>query len=86
MEGQTRTNLNYLEQLYKFHRQQGHPVYKIPQLDKRPIDLYQLRKEVTARGGYHKVRDERLDDFDKALGSSGRELLLQRTTDTSTMF
>ncbi|KAF9365905.1 hypothetical protein BGX34_007713 [Mortierella sp. NVP85] len=55
MEGQTRTNLNYLEQLYKFHRQQGHPVYKIPQLDKRPIDLYQLRKEVTARGGYHKV-------------------------------
>ncbi|KAF9993432.1 hypothetical protein BGZ80_002474 [Entomortierella chlamydospora] len=55
MEGQTRTNLNYLEQLYKFHRQQGHPVYKIPQLDKRPIDLFQLRKEVTARGGYHKV-------------------------------
>ncbi|KAF8925624.1 hypothetical protein BGZ58_000642 [Dissophora ornata] len=55
MEGQTRTNLNYLEQLYKFHRQQGHPVYKIPQLDKRPIDLFQLRKEVAARGGYQKV-------------------------------
>ncbi|ORZ22711.1 JmjC domain, hydroxylase-domain-containing protein [Lobosporangium transversale] len=55
MEGQTRTNLNYLEQLYKFHRQQGHPVYKIPQLDKRPMDLYQLRKEVAARGGYQKV-------------------------------
>lgn len=84
MEGQTRTNLNYLEQLYKFHRQQGHPVYKIPQLDKRPIDLYQLRKEVAARGGYHKVRGEGLD---RALGSSGRELLLpHRTTDTSTMF
>ncbi|KAG0239655.1 hypothetical protein BGX31_002584 [Mortierella sp. GBA43] len=55
MEGQTRTNLNYLEQLNKFHRQQGHPIHKIPQLDKRPIDLFQLRKEVTARGGYHKV-------------------------------
>ncbi|KAF9960067.1 hypothetical protein BGZ72_008025 [Mortierella alpina] len=55
MEGQTRTNLNYLEQLYKFHRQQGHPVYKIPQLDKRPIDLFQLRKEVAGRGGYQKV-------------------------------
>ncbi|KAF9169282.1 hypothetical protein BGX20_010525 [Mortierella sp. AD010] len=55
MEGETRTNLNYLEQLYKFHRQQGHPVLKIPQLDKRPIDLFRLRKEVAARGGYQKV-------------------------------
>ncbi|KAF9167737.1 hypothetical protein DFQ26_003321 [Actinomortierella ambigua] len=55
MEGETRTNLNYLEQLYKFHRQQGTPVNKIPQLDKRPIDLFRLKKEVTARGGYHKV-------------------------------
>ncbi|KAF9939348.1 hypothetical protein BGZ65_010777, partial [Modicella reniformis] len=33
----------------------GHPVHKIPQLDKRPIDLYLLRKEVAARGGYQKV-------------------------------
>ncbi|GJJ76629.1 [histone H3]-trimethyl-L-lysine4 demethylase [Entomortierella parvispora] len=55
MEGQTRTNLNYLEQLYKFHHQQGHPVFKIPRLDKRPMDLFQLKKEVAARGGYHKV-------------------------------
>ncbi|KAG0231496.1 hypothetical protein BGW42_000202 [Actinomortierella wolfii] len=55
MEGETRTNLNYLEQLYKFHRQQGTPVNKIPQLDKRPIDLFRLKKEVAARGGYHKV-------------------------------
>ncbi|KAF9113649.1 hypothetical protein BGX27_001124 [Mortierella sp. AM989] len=55
MEGETRTNLNYLDQLYKFHRQQGHPVNKIPQLDKRPIDLFRLRKEVASRGGYQKV-------------------------------
>ncbi|KAK3844929.1 MAG: PLU-1-like protein-domain-containing protein [Linnemannia gamsii] len=55
MEGETRTNLNYLEQLYKFHSQQGQPVLKIPQLDKRPIDLFRLKKEVASRGGYHKV-------------------------------
>ncbi|KAF9340240.1 hypothetical protein BGZ91_002904 [Linnemannia elongata] len=55
MEGETRTNLNYLEQLYKFHSQQGQPVLKIPQLDKRPIDLFRLKKEVAARGGYQKV-------------------------------
>ncbi|KAF9428426.1 hypothetical protein BGZ94_002445 [Podila epigama] len=55
MEGETKTNSSYVEQLYKFHRQQGHPVNKIPQLDKRPIDLYRLKKEVAARGGYQKV-------------------------------
>jgi histone demethylase JARID1 len=56
MEGETRANLNYLEQLYKFHRQAGHPVHKIPQLDKRPIDLFRLKKEVAQRGGYQIVR------------------------------
>ncbi|KAG0370860.1 hypothetical protein BGZ54_003286 [Gamsiella multidivaricata] len=59
MEGETRTNLNYLDQLYKFHRQQGHPVLKIPQLDKRPIDLFRLRKEVISRGGYQQVTKEK---------------------------
>ncbi|KAF9965992.1 hypothetical protein BGZ70_003605 [Mortierella alpina] len=55
MEGETRSNMNYVEQLHKFHSQQGHPVHKMPQLDKRPIDLFRLRKEVAARGGYQKV-------------------------------
>jgi histone demethylase JARID1 len=57
MEGETRANLNYLEQLYKFHRQAGHPVHKIPQLDKRPIDLFRLKKEVAQRGGYQTVHN-----------------------------
>ncbi|KAF9982818.1 hypothetical protein BGZ75_005704 [Mortierella antarctica] len=55
MEGETRSNMNYVEQLQRFHSQQGHPVHKMPQLDKRPIDLFRLRKEVAARGGYQKV-------------------------------
>ncbi|KAF9576363.1 hypothetical protein EC968_009337 [Mortierella alpina] len=55
MEGETRSSMNYVEQLQKFHSQQGHPVHKMPQLDKRPIDLFRLRKEVAARGGYQKV-------------------------------
>lgn len=59
MEGNTRTNLNYLDQLYKFHQQQGKPVTKVPTLDKRPIDLYRLKKEVAARGGYLKVRTKK---------------------------
>jgi len=57
MEGETRSNMNYVEQLHKFHSQQGHPVHKMPQLDKRPIDLFRLRQEVAARGGYQKVQE-----------------------------
>ena len=55
MEGETRANVNYLEQLYKFHRLHGHPINKVPQLDKRPIDLFRLKKEVARRGGYQKA-------------------------------
>lgn len=55
MEGETRANVNYLEQLYNFHRLNGHPVNKVPQLDRRPIDLFKLKKEVAQRGGYNMV-------------------------------
>ncbi|KAJ1914399.1 hypothetical protein H4219_004817 [Mycoemilia scoparia] len=59
LEGKARTNMNYLDQLYKFHAKQGQPLIKIPQLDHRPIDLYDLRKEVAARGGFNKVTEEK---------------------------
>ncbi|KAI7861114.1 PLU-1-like protein-domain-containing protein [Circinella umbellata] len=59
MEGETRANVNYLEQLYKFHRLHGHPVNKVPQLDKRPIDLFKLKKEVAQRGGYQMVTQQK---------------------------
>ncbi|KAF7727360.1 hypothetical protein EC973_007603 [Apophysomyces ossiformis] len=59
MEGETRANVNYLGQLYKYHRLSGHPVNKIPQLDKRPIDLYKLKKEVALRGGYQVVTQQK---------------------------
>ncbi|KAJ1673453.1 hypothetical protein EV182_005200, partial [Spiromyces aspiralis] len=55
LEGKARTNQNYLDQLYRFHAQQGSPLIKIPHLDHRPIDLYDLRKEVAARGGFYKA-------------------------------
>ncbi|KAG0168879.1 hypothetical protein DFQ30_004217 [Apophysomyces sp. BC1015] len=59
MEGETRANVNYLGQLYKYHRLSGHPVNKIPQLDKRPIDLFKLKKEVAIRGGYQVVTQQK---------------------------
>ncbi|OZJ04735.1 hypothetical protein BZG36_01808 [Bifiguratus adelaidae] len=77
MEGETRANLNYLEQLYKFHKQQGHPVNKIPQLDKRPIDLFRLKKEVASRGGYQRVTEQ------KKWAEIGRDLGYTRKQCTS---
>ncbi|KAJ1969572.1 hypothetical protein IWQ62_000535 [Dispira parvispora] len=77
LEGKTRANLNYLEQLYKFHAQQGHPVTKIPHLAKRPIDLYGLKNEVAARGGFQRVTAE------KKWAEIGRELNYARDTCTS---
>ncbi|KAJ2732640.1 hypothetical protein IW152_003674 [Coemansia sp. BCRC 34962] len=59
LEGKTRTNLNYLDQLYKFHARQGNPLTKVPQLDHRPIDLFELRHQVTMRGGFQKVNREK---------------------------
>ncbi|KAI7828357.1 JmjC domain, hydroxylase-domain-containing protein [Kickxella alabastrina] len=77
LEGKTRTNLNYQSQLYKFHAQQGQPTIKVPQLDHRPIDLYDLRNEVAARGGYQKVNGS------KRWAEIGRVLKYDRKTCTS---
>ncbi|KAJ2735345.1 hypothetical protein H4R23_002218 [Coemansia sp. Cherry 401B] len=77
LEGKTRTNLNYQDQLYKFHAQQGQPLTKVPQLDHRPIDLYGLRHEVAVRGGYYKVNGE------KRWAEIGRVMKYDRKTCTS---
>ncbi|KAJ1734447.1 hypothetical protein LPJ61_001072 [Coemansia biformis] len=77
LEGKTRTNLNYLDQLNRFHSQQGRPLVKVPQLDHRPIDLYGLRHEVTVRGGYQKVNGE------KRWAEIGRVMKYDRKTCTS---
>ncbi|KAI9355372.1 hypothetical protein DFJ73DRAFT_623678 [Zopfochytrium polystomum] len=55
MEGSTRTVVNYLDQLERFHQQMGTPFNRAPMLDKKPLDLHKLKKEVLARGGYQKV-------------------------------
>jgi histone demethylase JARID1 len=55
MEGATRSNMSYLDKLAKFHRQQGTTLSRLPSLDKQPIDLYQLKRAVDARGGFKEV-------------------------------
>ncbi|ORX58008.1 JmjC-domain-containing protein, partial [Hesseltinella vesiculosa] len=74
MEGGTRANVNYLEQVQKFHRLFGHPISRIPQLDKRPIDLYNLKKEVEKYGGYQIVNEKKKwAEIGRGMGYNRRE-------------
>ena len=68
MEGATRSTMSYLDKLAKFHRQQGTTLTRLPSLDKQPIDLYQLKRAVDARGGFKDVCNS------KKWAEIGREL------------
>lgn len=59
MEASARASLNFLEQLYLFHRQHGSAGMVIPSIVGKPVDLWKLKREVGALGGYFTV--SRLD-------------------------
>ncbi|KAL1297760.1 hypothetical protein AAFC00_006297 [Neodothiora populina] len=73
VEGGTRANLNYLDQLSKFHRQHGNNLNRFPSVDKRPLDLYKLKKAVEARGGFERVcKYKKWAEIGRDLGYSGK--------------
>jgi histone demethylase JARID1 len=55
IEASSRAKLNFLEQLYQFHKQQGNPRVVVPTINHKPLDLWLLRKEVQRLGGYDAV-------------------------------
>ncbi len=55
LEAASRAKVNFLEQLTTFHLQQGDSKVTIPVIDRKPIDLWRLRKEVNKLGGYIEV-------------------------------
>lgn len=57
IEASSRAKVNFLEQLYRFHKQQGNPRVSVPTINHKPLDLWLLRKEVQKLGGYEAVRD-----------------------------
>jgi histone demethylase JARID1 len=59
LSADARASLNYLEQLQKFHAQQGHARVSIPVVDRRPVDLYNLRLIVNKMGGYEAIARSR---------------------------
>jgi histone demethylase JARID1 len=73
VEGGTRANLNYLDQLAKFHKQHGHSLTRFPSVDKRPLDLYKLKKAVESRGGFERVcKGKKWAEIGRDLGYSGK--------------
>jgi len=73
VEGGSRANLNYLDQLAKFHKQHGHSLTRFPSVDKRPLDLYKLKKAVETRGGFERVcKGKKWAEIGRDLGYSGK--------------
>ncbi|KAI9850963.1 MAG: hypothetical protein M1838_004748 [Thelocarpon superellum] len=73
VEGGTRANLTYLDQLAKFHKQHGTNLNRFPSVDKRPLDLYKLKKAVEVRGGFDKVcKVKKWAEIGRDLGYSGK--------------
>ncbi|KAF5021326.1 hypothetical protein F66182_6626 [Fusarium sp. NRRL 66182] len=73
VEGSTRANLTYLDGLSKFHKQHGTNLHRLPYVDKKPLDLYKLKKAVESRGGFEKVcKHKKWAEIGRDLGYSGK--------------
>lgn len=73
VEGSTRANLSYLDGLAKFHKQHGNNLHRLPYVDKKPLDLYRLKKAVESRGGFEKVcKLKKWAEIGRDLGYSGK--------------
>ncbi|KAK5164509.1 uncharacterized protein LTR77_009715 [Saxophila tyrrhenica] len=73
VEGGNRVNNDYLDQLAKFHKQNGQNLNRFPSVDKRPLDLYRLKKTVERKGGFEAVcKGKRWAEVGRDLGYSGK--------------
>lgn len=69
----SRANITYVDALLKYHKQKGHHLNRMPFVDKRPLDLYRLKKAVESRGGFDKVcRAKKWAEIGRDLGYSGK--------------
>ncbi|THH17430.1 hypothetical protein EW146_g3371 [Bondarzewia mesenterica] len=72
IEASSRAKINYLEQLYRFHQQQGNNRVVVPTINNKPLDVWLLRKEVHALGGYEAVtKAKKWADLGRLLGYGG---------------
>ncbi|KAG6845439.1 hypothetical protein H0H87_009347 [Tephrocybe sp. NHM501043] len=72
IEASSRAKLNFLEQLYRYHKQQGNIRVVVPTINHKPLDLWLLRKEVHKMGGYETVtKEKKWSDIGRILGYRG---------------
>ncbi|KAG5639694.1 hypothetical protein H0H81_005877 [Sphagnurus paluster] len=72
IEASSRAKLNFLEQLYRYHKQQGNIRVAVPTINHKPLDLWLLRKEVQKMGGYETVtKEKKWSDLGRILGYRG---------------
>ncbi|GLB34119.1 putative BRIGHT, ARID (A/T-rich interaction domain) domain contatining protein [Lyophyllum shimeji] len=72
IEASSRAKLNFLEQLYRYHKQQGNIRVVVPTINHKPLDLWLLRKEVQKMGGYEMVtKEKKWSDVGRLLGYRG---------------
>ncbi|KDQ08859.1 hypothetical protein BOTBODRAFT_148481 [Botryobasidium botryosum FD-172 SS1] len=72
IEASSRSKINFLEQLYRFHDQQVHSRPTVPTISHKALDLWLLRKEVHKRGGFDGVTRGRLwGDIGRTMGYEG---------------
>lgn len=68
-----RANMNYVDGLAMFHKQHGTNYSRLPSVDKRPLDLYKLKKAVEIRGGFESVcKTKKWAEIGRDLGYSGK--------------
>lgn len=64
--------MNYVDALVKYHNQNGKDI-RLPFVDKKPLDLYRLKKAVENRGGFDKVcKSKKWAEIGRDLGYSGK--------------
>ncbi|KAI0080843.1 hypothetical protein K474DRAFT_1657340 [Panus rudis PR-1116 ss-1] len=72
IEAASRAKVNFLEALYRYHKQQGNPRVSVPTINHKPLDLWLLRREVKKLGGYEAVtRGKKWADVGRVLGYGG---------------
>ncbi|KAI0265971.1 PLU-1-like protein-domain-containing protein [Gloeopeniophorella convolvens] len=72
IEASSRAKINFLEQLYRFHQQQGNTRVSVPTINNKPMDLWLLRKKVQELGGYDAVtKGKKWADLGRLLGYGG---------------
>lgn len=65
--------MNYVDGLAMFHKQHGTNYSRLPSVDKRPLDLYKLKKAVETRGGFESVcKTKKWAEIGRDLGYSGK--------------